>query len=411
MTILEQALSKINGNKRKKAFFIILVQSLIGCMGKRTFRNLARYSQITEHTFARQMSKSFDFAQLNVELIKFATTRGDVLFAAQDATFVKKSGKKTDGLDYHWNGSAGRPEKGLEVDNIAVVVMNGDTKYGCSLSARQTPSNSTEKTKKKKKDKERPTKIDFYVAHVTEVMPSILALGIKHIVADSFFAKIKYIKGVIALGLHAISKLRKDARLTYTYKGPQKARGRKRVVTGTKAEPQNFENLVTTEIDGYKVELRSEIVYAVAFKQEIKVVHVKKIINQNKHGEALLFSTDLAQDALQIFQFYTARFQIEFIFRDAKGFTGFTDSQSRNAKRLHYHFNASLTALNVAKIQDILLQKKQGAQRPFSMTSVARQYNVGIVVDRFISMYGLDQTLIKSHHGYQEMLSFANVRY
>jgi hypothetical protein len=66
MEILKQALNKINPiNKKQKDFFIILVQGLIGIMGKRTFRNLARYMQIEEHKILRQMAKLFDFIGLN----------------------------------------------------------------------------------------------------------------------------------------------------------------------------------------------------------------------------------------------------------------------------------------------------------------------------------------------------------
>jgi hypothetical protein len=53
--------------------------------------------------------------------------------------------------------------------------------------------------------------------------------------------------------------------------------------------------------------------------------------------------------------FYKARFQIEFIFRDAKQFTGLLDCQSCDADKLDFHFNASLTALNLAKA-DLLNQ-------------------------------------------------------
>jgi hypothetical protein len=56
MEILKQALDKIKSiNKRQRDFFMLLIQGLIGINGKRTFRNLARYMQMAEHTFARQM--------------------------------------------------------------------------------------------------------------------------------------------------------------------------------------------------------------------------------------------------------------------------------------------------------------------------------------------------------------------
>lgn len=51
MKILRQALNKIKSiNKKQREFFEILVQGLIGIAGKRTFRDLARYMEITEHT-------------------------------------------------------------------------------------------------------------------------------------------------------------------------------------------------------------------------------------------------------------------------------------------------------------------------------------------------------------------------
>lgn len=55
MKILEQALEKIKPiHKKQKDFLLALVQGLIGSVGKKTFRNLARYVQMAEHTFARQ---------------------------------------------------------------------------------------------------------------------------------------------------------------------------------------------------------------------------------------------------------------------------------------------------------------------------------------------------------------------
>ena len=68
MKILEQALNKINGiRKAQKKFILTLVQGLVGVTGKRTFRNMARFMGIEEHTFSRQMAKTFDFVKLNLQ--------------------------------------------------------------------------------------------------------------------------------------------------------------------------------------------------------------------------------------------------------------------------------------------------------------------------------------------------------
>ena len=412
MTILEQALSKINVlNKKQKDFFIILIQSLIGSVGKKTFRNLARYAEITEHTFGRQMAKVFDFIGLNTAMIETSRTGGDVLIAAQDATFISKSGKSTTGLDLFWNGSEGKAEKGLELDAIVIVKLNGEKKEAYPLSAKQTPANLIPKSERKNKKITEPTRIDFYLNHVKKVSTSLQGLGVKYIAADAFFAKIKYISGVVSLGFHAISKLRKDARLARIYTGPQKSRGRKKIMDNGNINSEDFKESATIKINNDQIELRSCTVYSLSLKRKIKAVWIKKLMDSNKYGEAFLFSTDIEQDASQIYQFYVARFQIEFVFRDAKGFTGLGDCQSRDARRLDYHFNASLVALNVAKLQDNELQKKEQTQHAFSMTNWARQYHVEIVVNRIVSMLGLDQTFIKLHPDYESALSFGNVKH
>jgi hypothetical protein len=409
MKILEQVLSKINFiNKKQKNFLTILIQGLIGISGKRTFRNLARYMQLTEHTFARQMAKTLNFIGINAEIIKASKNEKEVLIAAQDLTFVPKSGKATHGLDYFWNGSASKAEKGLEVDVIAVVKV-GDKKAGYTISAEQTPANPVPKSERKKKKATEFTKIDFCLNHVKKALKQLVDLGIQYMVVDAFFAKIKYISGLVFCGLHAISKLRQDASLRRIYTGPQKARGRRKKFATGKVNFGDFEQSLVTKIASENTELRSCIAYSTSLKRNIKVVLVRKEISHAKYGEAFLFSTDLELDTTKIYEYYVSRFQIEFIFRDAKGFTGLNDCQSRDARRIHYHLNASLTALNVVKIQDHELQQNSGVQHAFSMANWTRKYHVDIVINCFISMFGLDQTFIKSHPNYNSFLSFGNI--
>lgn len=408
MKILEQAFSKIKPvRKNTYNFFIKLIEGLIGTMGKRTFRNMARFMQIDEHTFSRQMAKPLDFLGINTKLILAFKSKNDVLIAAQDASFVHKSGKETYGIDYHWSGTAGRAEKGLEVNLIAVVKVNGK-KEGYSLLVDQTPPNPLSKAERKNKKTTDFSKIDFCVEQVKKTLTALFALGIKYMAVDGFFAKVKYVNGLVDLGLHVISKLRKDARLRRNYIGPQKARGRKKKFDIEKIENHDFKDLLVVKMDQETVELKSCIAHSVSLNRLIKVVSVHKI-EVGKIGKALLFSTDIEQDMLQIYEFYTSRYQIEFIFRDSKGFTGFEDCQSSNKNRLHYHFNTSLIALNVTKIQDAEMQKTKGVQHPFSMTNWARKYNVDIVINRFISMFGLNQTLIKLDPRYESFLGFTNV--
>jgi len=411
MKILEQALNKINAYKPQTKFLLALIKGFIGCVGKRTFRNLARYMGMDEHTLARQMSKELDFATINAELIRSVKNDGDIIMGVQDASFISKAGKSTHGVDDFWNGSQSKAEKGLELDTIGIVIIGKEKSQAYTLSAKQTPANPIPKAKrgKGKKSAAEPTRIDFYLDHLKEVAPTMLDLGVTHVATDAFYTKKKYVNGVVDLGLHVIGKLRKDARLDRVYTGPQKKRGRKKKKDVSKISSDDFKDSAVTIVVGQKIELRSCEAYSASIGRKIKIVWVTNLNNPNKLGEAYLFSTDTGLSALQIHTGYTARFQIEFIFRDAKGFTGLGDCQSRDAQRLNFHFNASLLALNVAKFEDHEMQKKENVQHAFSMTNWNRKYHVEIVISRFIAMFGLDLTSIKLHPDYEKVQSFGNV--
>ena len=76
---------------------------------------------------------------------------------------------------------------------------------------------------------------------------------------------------------------------------------------------------------------------------------ISEVQANGKIKNALLFSTDIHLPPEQIVEYYQARFQIEFIFRAPKQFTGLSDCQARHLPRLDFHFNASIIALNLAK--------------------------------------------------------------
>ena len=52
-------------------------------------------------------------------------------------TYVPKSGQHTEGLGHFWNGSAGRAERGLEVNALSWVDVTANTAY--AISAEMTP--------------------------------------------------------------------------------------------------------------------------------------------------------------------------------------------------------------------------------------------------------------------------------
>ena len=82
----------------------------------------------------------------------------------------------------------------------------------------------------------------------------------------------------------------------------------------------------------------------------------------------VLASTDLALDGHKLVELYGARFQIEFLFRDSKQFTGLTDCQARAEAALSFHFNAALATLNLVHAEEMNAQLGEEPQ-VFSMAS------------------------------------------
>ncbi len=79
--------------------------------------------------------------------------------------------------------------------------------------------------------------------------------------------------------------------------------------------------------------------------------------------EDAYFSTDTSLSGEEVLLYYRTRFQIEFCFRDAKGYTDLMDCQARDKWKLDFAFNASFTSLNVAKVT----MKEMGME--YSMSS------------------------------------------
>ncbi|WP_133296218.1 hypothetical protein [Zooshikella ganghwensis] len=88
-----------NVNKPQRTFIAALLATLIVFQGKATYRNMNRYSGMSEKRFSRWYSRSFDFALFNRRIIAHALPENDRI-AAIDASFISKSGKLTEGLGW-----------------------------------------------------------------------------------------------------------------------------------------------------------------------------------------------------------------------------------------------------------------------------------------------------------------------
>lgn len=420
---------------------LTLFPTILLVCGKVNFTNLSRYSGLSEKSYRRSYGQSFAFIELNQHTIEQAIPATVDSIAAIDCSFVPKSGKATFGLDWFYNGSANRSEKGLEISVIGVIDVAAHRGY--TLSVQQTPPSPVSAAKQTKGKgqanqtvsretveamaeflkqlpaKPKPTqppaqtaeptltRIDHYLAHLKATHP-YFPVGLNYLVGDGFYSKQKFVDGVVALSLDLISKLRVDANLRYCYNGTQKPKGRHRRYDG-KVDLSDLSRLTWVEMLAPYLNLYTSEVWHVSLQRKIRLALLVDTHNPNKTGYVLLFSTDVNLNAKQILEYYKARFQIEFIFRDAKQFTGLTDAQTRNPKKLDFHFNASLSALNLAKYEHQLRHAQadsQNSSTAFSMASYKRVAFNDHLLNRFICELDLNPTSIKSHPNYENLRSY-----
>jgi hypothetical protein len=390
--------------KPQRKFIEEVISVILSGRGKMNFRNMSRFSDFSEKTFSRNYKKTFNFAEFNQQAISLAIKPEHRLVAAFDQSFIEKSGKKTYGKDFFWNGSASKAEKGLEVGLFSVIDVDDNRAYG--LSAKQTPPIASTRSNKNMLTTE-ASRVDAYIEHISQNV-LYLPREVRHLVVDGFFGKEKFVTGIKKTGLEIVGKLRIDANLRNPFNGQQKQRGRPRLY-GSKVVIDELDQLPLAYSMENGLKLYTAVMYSISLKIDVRILLILNTTNKGKNGRALLFSTDLTLSALDIFHFYKARFQIEFVFRDAKQFTGLADCQACSQSQLNWHFNISFAALNIAKIEDRLTQEVDSLKNVFSMASWKARYFNQKMISRFFSMLELDLSLIKSTPHFEQLSNYGTI--
>jgi len=383
-----------NINKRRKDFIVEIFVLLLSVKGRINFLQLSRYGNYKEQRYRQQFEKKFNFLEFNKQLV--LSTSGNKYAIAFDPSYINKSGKSTPGVGYFWSGVAGRAKWGLEIAGIAAIDLENHTAH--HLEAVQTFINSNKDT----------TLVDWYAAIITARKDDLREIS-NIIVADAWFSKKKFADKIITADMNLISRFRDDADLLYLFKGEQsKGRGRPKKYNGkvihNHIDKDYFQFIEKNE----KAEIYCAKVYSKSLKRIIKLVHV---IYKNKKGiekPKLYFSTDLSLEALDILDYYTCRFQIEFLYRDAKQHTGLNDCQARSENKLHFHFNAALTGINIAKIQHWLRLSKQ-ERGAFSMNDVKTINNNMLQLNRFFSKFGINPHSTKNKRKAEELIYYGTI--
>jgi hypothetical protein len=92
----------------------------------------------------------------------------------------------------------------------------------------------------------------------------------------------------------------------------------------------------------------------------------------------ILCSTDLTLSLTRVLELYELRFQIEFLFRDAKQQTGLAPAQTLDSHGPEHFANAWLSALNLLRLEARSIVLERGLAPRNMVTSVAHSKSVSL---------------------------------
>ena len=371
--------SVANIRKPFEKVFMDAMKLFMAIPGRINFLQMGRYGKFSEQTYRNHFeNETFDWFSFNERLLGKHLT-GNRRAIAVDPSYIPKSGKKTPWIGYFWSGCASEYKRGLEIMGIGVIDV--DNHECMTLGSVQTPDAKT-------LDKMDKSLVDWYAGYLVKRREQLQRVS-EIVVADAFFSKNTFVTPVCDNGFHVISRFRNDAVLFYPATGkPTGKKGRPKLYDGK----TDFSRLDTSRCTEYEVDngkLYGLKAYSKALKRMVSLA-VWYPDGDRTDKWQLYFSTDQTQSALDVLEYYRTRFRLEFCFRDSKQYAGITNCQSTDFRKLAFHFNASLTAINLAKAackrMDI----------PYSISSCKSMIHNAYMLERFICVFGIqpDTSLI-----------------
>ena len=384
-------------NQPRKNFILYTLYLFASIKGRINFLQLGRFGKYCEQYFRIGFQWKFDFLSFNTQLLQGRVSHDKAI--AFDPSYLFKSGKCTPGVGRFWSGCAAKAKWGLEIAGFAVVDTIANTAY--HLKAFQSPPPNELKS-------ENTNLLAHYGGLVLNNAKQWLSFS-KYLLADAYFSKKPFIDNVLEAGMHLVSRLRDDAHLQYLYTGAQKTgKGRHKKYAGKMNAKSPDMDYFVLEEDSAQMKVLSAVVYARAFKRNIKVALVIYYDKQDREtARKIYFSTDTEMEALKLVKYYRSRFQIEFLYRDAKQYAGLEHCQARSKEKLDFHFNAALTSVNLAKIYHQINQDTNKGD--FSMANFKNLFHKILMLDLFISTFGINPNTTKNQTKIKEILQFGKI--
>jgi hypothetical protein len=397
-TFVGAILSKMSGITKCQFKFIPHVMRLFLSMRvRRTYLNLERHGDYCEQSFRLNYEKDFDFKTYNTALIRRYC--GDELIWIFDPSYLAKSGKHTPGVGYFWSGSAGSMKWGLELSALAIGDIDNHT--AMHYNATQTQAIKGEESL-----------LTYYANSLIEQAEDLQKLS-NFLAVDAFFSKKPFIDSICGAGFIIVTRLQNNIYLRYAYVAPTGDKGKKR------GRPQEYDGKIDAKnvsLDHFKLIKSDEnariyegVAHVRCLKRWGKIVIVHYLKEDGTvRNVSIYYCSDKKIDGLKVYQYYRLRYQIEFLFRDAKGHLGLEDSQSRQENAIDFHCNMALTTLNTAKAMH-WFDKPKDQRPPFSMADIKTQYVNELLLDKLIMIYGKDPIIEKNNPLIKELYQLGRI--
>lgn len=359
-----------------------IVLALLSLTGRVTMRGIARWGgkgtsyRTTQRFFATVLPWPHIFWLL------FQTHHlqpDDVYILAGDEVVVTKAGKKTFGLDRFFSSVLQKAVPSVAFFSLALVSTKSRRAFPLRLdqvvrteaekaasqakaAAKKTKQSAPKRKPGRPKGSKTKPKTELTLSPELVRIQSMLQaqllliagrLPVRYLAMDGHFGNSPTLQMVCGCGLHLISKLRSDAALYFAYDGPYQGRGPRRKY-GAKLDvdaiPEQFLRQRSVE-DGVETSVYQVEVLHKEFAQPLNVVVlVKTNLKTQSRAHVLLFSSDLSLGFDKLVEYYSLRFQIEFIFRDAKQHWGLEDFMTVTETGVRNAANLSLVMVSLSAV-------------------------------------------------------------
>jgi putative transposase len=411
--------------------FLTLLQSFLCVRYETTTRGLSRYCEYSLRQIFRFLLVQHRWLEIRILLFKtFIYDKKAHYIIAVDEVVEGKSGYSSFGMDRFYSSCQQKTIKG--VCFFALSLINIDTKSSYLLNILQviySPEDKQRIAEKKEKitqgkqrtkegknlPKGRPKKgiinekslvkpeienltasfCVFKVLFINSLMllkNTILGIKITHLVADSAYGSLDYLKIALENSCFLISKMKSVASLYEPVEAEKGKRGRPKIY-GKKIDLQNINQKYlkkTEQKEGsthkyYQFDALSKALVGI----KLSIVVLIVINEKGKFSTNVWFSNDLSINYETLLKYYSLRFQIEYHFREAKQHFGLSDFKNYKEQNLTNFINLSFTMCIVSKI--ILDKHRVETKNPkASILDLKIIYNAQFNAKKIIKYLGIN---------------------